>query len=242
MPTYTHAIVIGASSGIGREIARQLAQSGTRVAAVARREDRLTELHGEFPDRILTFPHDVTDYDAVPALFLEITQQLGGLDLVVYASGVMPEVGPREFDFAKDRQMIEVNVLGAMAWLDVAATRFEGTRSGTILGIGSVAGDRGRAGQPAYNASKAAFHTYLEALRNRLSKHGVHVVTLKPGPTRTEMTAHLPSAKFADPADVARIALAKSGRSGEHYVKFVHRVIFAIIRNIPGGVFRRLPL
>lgn len=242
MGQFQRAIVIGASSGIGREIARQLAVSGATIVAIARREDRLASLVQEFGDKILPFAHDVTDYDAVPAAFQEATRRLGGLDLVVYASGVMPTVGAHEYDFAKDREMVEVNLLGAMAWLNQAAIRFEGTKSGTILGIGSVAGDRGRAGQPGYNTSKAAFATYLEALRNRLAKSGVTVVTIKPGPTATEMTAHLATKGMMQPTDVARIALAKSSRSGEHYVKLTHRVIFAIIRLIPSGIFRKLPL
>lgn len=240
MKPYQHAIVVGASSGIGREIARQLAQAGTRVAAIARRTDRLEALAAEFPDRVLTFAHDVTDYDSVPALFQHVTHQLGGLDLIVYASGVMPEVGPHEYTFEKDRAIFEVNVLGGMAWLNQAAIRFEGTRSGTILGIGSVAGDRGRAGQPAYNASKAAFATYLEALRNRLSRHGVRVVTFKPGPTETEMTAHLHLKGAMSAPDVARTALARAATTGEHYAKATHRVAFGIIRRIPSWVFRRL--
>ena len=242
MVPYQHAIVVGASSGIGREIARQLAQQGTRVAAIARRGDRLEELAREFPDRVFPVEHDVTHYDEVPALFQDVTHRLGGLDLIVYAAGTMPSVGPDEFDFAKDRQMIEVNLLGAMAWLNQAAVRFEGTRAGTIVGIGSVAGDRGRAGQPAYNTSKAALATYLEALRNRLAKYGVRVVTMKPGPTATEMTAALNLKGAMDASKVASITLAKSQRNGEHYAKLAHRIIFAIIRHIPSGLFRKLPL
>src|SRR5687767_8149683 len=124
MKTYQHAIIIGASSGIGAAIAEDLAAGGCRVAAVARRLDRLEELAARFPGRVLPFAHDVTRYEEVPGLFQEITRQLGGLDLIVYASGVMPEVGPAEFSFEKDRAMIEVNVLGAIAWLNQAAVRF----------------------------------------------------------------------------------------------------------------------
>lgn len=240
MTEYRAAIVVGASSGMGREIVRQLAARGCRVAAVARRTDRLAELVAENPDHILAFAHDVTDYDAVPGLFQEITHRLGGLDLVVYASGVMPEVGAREYDVAKDRPMIEVNVLGAIAWLNQAAIRFENTKRGTIVGIGSVAGDRGRCGQPVYNASKACLATYLEALRNRLSRYGVRVVTIKPGPVQSEMTAHL-HLKGAMPAEeAARRILAKSGKAGEHYLKLVHRVAFYVIKRIPSPLFRRL--
>ena len=242
MSHYRHAIVIGASSGIGLECVRQLAREGVHVAAVARRGDRLDKLAAEFPNLVLPVPHDVTNYDEVPALFQDVTKRLGGLDLVIYAAGVMPEVGAHEFSFDKDRVMIEVNVLGAIAWLNQAALRFENTKSGTIVGIGSVAGDRGRCGQPVYNTSKAAITTYLEALRNRLSRHGVRVVTIKPGPTATEMTAHLPGKGMMSPEKVAEIVLRKSERNGEHYVKFTHRIAFAIIRAIPSGIFRKLSI
>jgi len=240
MDDYKYALIIGASSGIGAELTKQLASTGTRVAAVARRLDRLQELHTHFPERVLPFAHDVTRYDEVPALFQEITKQLGGLDLVVYASGVMPEIGEREYSFEKDREMIEVNVLGAIAWLNQAAVRFGNTRHGTIVGIGSVAGDRGRAGQPVYNTSKAALATYLEALRNRLGARGVTVVTIKPGPVQTEMTAHLHLKGAMDAATAAEIILRKSRRTGEHYLSPAHWLIFMIIRNIPSWLFRKL--
>ena len=240
MDSFPKAIVVGGSSGIGREVVRQLAQGGARVVAVARREAELASLVEEFPERVSAMVHDVTDYARVPTIFQEATGRLGGLDLVVYAAGTMPAVGPHEFSFEKDRAMVEVNLLGAIAWLNEAAVRFENTRSGTIVGIGSVAGDRGRVGQPVYNASKAALATYLEALRNRLSRHGVTVVTIKPGPTATPMTAHLRSKGMMPAEAVAKAILAKSRRGGEHYVKFAHRAAFAIIRNIPSPIFRRL--
>lgn len=238
---YQHALVIGASSGIGREIALKLLASGCRVAVVARREDRLRELESAFPGAVVV-AHDVREFEAVPALFQDVTMRLGGLDLVVYAAGVMPAVAGDEFDFAKDREILEVNLLGAVAWLNQAAIRFGSAGRGTIVGIGSVAGDRGRAGQPAYNTSKAALATYLEALRNRLSVKGVRVTTIKPGPVASEMTETL-DLKNAMPAETAaRLILAKSGSGREVYLSPVHAVIFAIIRAIPSPIFRRLKL
>lgn len=242
MRQYQFAIVVGASSGIGAEITRQLAATGCRVAAIARRADRLQNLGDEHPDKVLPFVHDVTHYEAIPALFQQATQQLGGLDLIVYAAGVMPDVAVGEYDFDKDRTMVETNVLGAVAWLNQAAARFQSTRHGTIIGIGSVAGDRGRMKQPVYNASKAFLHTYLEALRNRLSRYGVAVVTVKPGPTQTEMTSglHLKTAMTA--SDAARRILELSKNTGEKYLLTRHRLAFAVIRRIPSWLFRRLSI
>lgn len=240
MSQFKHAIIIGASSGIGHEIAVQLAESGCKVAVVARREAKLQELASRHPGQVLPFAHDVTQYDAVPGLFQEITGQLGGLDLVIYASGVMPTVEEDEFSFAKDRSMIEVNDVGAVAWLNEAATRFLHTKHGTIVGIGSVAGDRGRRGQPVYNASKAFLHTYLEALRNRIARHGVKVTTVKPGPVVTEMTRGLELRKPITAEEAAKLIIRKAPSGRECYLSPVHAVIFMIIRNIPSWIFRRL--
>lgn len=240
MKKYNHAIVVGASSGIGAELVRLLAKRGSHVAAVARHADRLKALHEEDPEHIHVFVHDVKDADHVPGLFQAITQKIGGLDLMVYAAGVMPEVSANEFNFDKDREMVEVNLLGAIAWLNQAATRFRYTERGSIVAIGSVAGDRGRAGQPVYNTTKAALATYMEALRNRLARHNVAVVTIKPGPTRTPMTAHLDGKGMMEPAAVAEKILANADKTGEHYVKLTHAAAFWIIRHIPSPVFRRM--
>lgn len=227
---------------MGAELTLQLAGAGWKVAAVARRSDRLELLAQERDGQILVFPHDVTQYEEIPELFQRIAFELGGLDLVIYAAGVMPDVGPHEYTFEKDRSAFEVNVLGAIAWLNQAALRFENTRHGTIVALGSVAGDRGRAGQPAYNASKAALSTYMEALRNRLSRYGVKVVTIKPGPVRTEMTAHLHLRGAPSAEEAARAILRRVDRTGEHYLKPLHKVIFWVIRAIPSPLFRRLKL
>lgn len=238
---FKHAIIVGASSGIGAELVKLLTEDGCRVAVLARRKDRLDQLAAQNPD-VIVAEHDVTNYDEVPALFQRLTGELGGLDLIVYASGVMPAVGAHEYSFEKDLQMIEVNVNGCVAWMNQAAIRFEGTKTGSMVAIGSVAGDRGRSGQPVYNMSKAAVATYMEALRNRLAKLGVKVVTIKPGPVQTEMVEHLHFKNAMDPRKVADIVLRKAHKNGEHYVKFAHRVIFGVIKMVPSPIFRKLKI
>ena len=239
---WNRALVIGASSGIGRALAERLVTSGAKVAVVARRFDALEDFKARHTERIFPYQHDVCHVEEVPELFARICHDLGGLDLVIYASGVMPEVGPSEFNFEKDDQVLAVNVRGAVAWLNEAATRFRGSKQGTIVGIGSVAGDRGRVGQPVYNASKAFLATYLEALRNRLSRFGVNVVTIKPGPVRTEMTARLHLNKAMPVEQAADIILKKMARPGEHYLRASHAVAFWVIKRIPSQIFRRLKI
>ncbi len=242
MSRYRHAIVIGGSSGIGAALVRQLAADGVKVAAVARREDRLATVAAASPENIRTYLHDVSQPEEAAALFQKITGDLGGLDLLIYAAGTMPVVGPEEFDFPKDQAMVMVNCTGAVAWLNQAAIRFGNVGSGTIVAIGSVAGDRGRAGQPVYNASKAFLATYMEALRNRLAQKGITVVTVKPGPVSTEMTAHLDPKGFMSAEEAAKGILHKSQKSGEYYLKLSHRIIFWVIRHIPSSIFRRMKL
>lgn len=246
MAIWNRAIVVGASSGIGEALARALAADGCRVALVARREDKLRELAAEL-DTMAGEPvaryyvHDVAKCEDAAALFTIITREMGGLDLFIYAAGVMPPVGPEEYDTVKDAETIAANFTGAVAWLNEAARRFESAKRGTIVGISSVAGDRGRRGNPVYGATKAALNAYLESLRNRIERKGAFVVTVKPGPVRTPMTAGLkmPGMIEADQA-AAEILLAAKDKVRVAYVPAKWKPIMAIIRSIPAPIFKYL--
>ncbi len=242
MAGFATAAVIGASVGIGAEMVRQLAASGVRVAAVARRIPELEALQAACggPEKVGVYAHDVKNFDEAPLLFDRIVADLGGLDCLIYNAGVMPRVEESEYNFAKDREMIEVNLLGAMAWFNPAGAYMEARRAGTLVGVSSVAGDRGRRGNPAYHTSKAALSTYLESLRNRLDRYGVKVVTVKPGPVETAMTTglKLPLMIKADEAAKGALALAAGG-SGEGYVPLAWKPIMLAIRHVPSVLFRR---
>jgi short-subunit dehydrogenase len=240
---FGHVIIVGASSGMGAALARQLAARGSRVAAVARRADQLDALRASAPDAIRTYAFDTTDVARVPALFERIVADLGGLDALIYAAGVMPPIEEGEYTFEKDRAMVEVNVLGAMAWMNLAAARFEAARGGTIVGISSVAGERGRRKNPAYTATKAALTTYLEALRNRCTRYGVNIVTVKPGFVDTDMTRGVPGLFWlisADEAATRILRLAERRNSASGFVPKRWALVMFIVRNLPSFVFRRL--
>ena len=244
---FKHAVVIGASSGIGEAVARRLAAEGTRVALVARRRDALSEIVGDINagsdgDTACFRVHDVRHTVEVPELVQDIARELGGLDLVVYAAGMMQPVAFDEFDSAKDLAMIDVNLRGAVAWLDPVADRFNRLGRGTIVGIGSVAGDRGRSGNPAYCTSKAGLHTYLESIRNRVARNGVRVVTIKPGFVDTAMTRGLDGLFWLISADRAAEIILGHARRGTTvaYVPARWRWVMLVIRSIPSFVFRRL--
>jgi decaprenylphospho-beta-D-erythro-pentofuranosid-2-ulose 2-reductase len=184
----------------------------------------------------------VTAFDDVPALLQTICRDLGGLDLFIYAAGVMPKVADDEYSFEKDRAMIEVNVLGSIAWINEVARRFDRMGGGTIVGISSVAGDRGRRGQPVYCTSKAALDTYLEAIRNRVGRRGVNVLTAKPGPVKTPMTRDLGKLPLQIPADQAAREIIAAAERGDRlvYVPGVWRPIMSILRAVPSVIFQKL--
>ncbi len=237
------AIVIGASSGLGAALTRQLAARRYRVAAVARREAELGGLRDSLPAGLVCpYVHDVTETAQVPLLFDQITRDLGGLDLIIYAAAVQPPVTPHEYDFAKDEAMLRTNLLGAIAWLNQAAVRFERARGGHIVGVSSIAGDRGRVGSPVYNTSKAGLDTYLEALRNRLSRHRVTVTTIKPGFIDTELLKNAARTFWVISADEAA-ALTLDAIDRRRQIAYVPprwRLVSLAVRAMPSVIFRRL--
>ncbi len=244
----SRAIVIGASSGIGEALARELARRGATVALVARRAERLAELvkslegsHGE--GRARAYVHDVRRVADVAQLFERIAAELHGVDLVIYAAGVMPAVGPDEYDPSKDRELLETNLLGAMAWLGEAARWFTVARAGAIVGISSTAGERGRRNAPGYGASKAGLNCYLESLRNRLARYGVRVLTVKPGFVRTSMLDGRSGLFWvAEPELAARqICDALGGRAQTIFVTRRWRLVSWILRALPSVMMRRVP-
>jgi len=246
---FRHAIVVGASSGIGAEIASQLAEGGCMVALLGRRAEELEKVRAEIAARgrgsALTAVHDVTNYDSVPALLDRLIKELGGLDLLVYAAGTMYKPAESQYDFARDRAEIEVNLLGAMAWTTPVAAMFEARRMGTIVALSSIAGERGRRTFPAYSTSKAGLTTWFEALRNRVARHGVNVVTVKPGFVDTPMTASLEQKPMVIPVEKAAsliLAAARRGGSPSVFIPWTWWLVAMVLRHMPSRIFRRLDI
>jgi decaprenylphospho-beta-D-erythro-pentofuranosid-2-ulose 2-reductase len=242
-------IIIGASDGLGAALARRLAREGYTLALLARRKDKLESLCKELNTSMgigcaYSYVHDVSQYQEVPALLRRIVADLGGLDLVIYCAGInRPPGGIDRYNFENDRQMIEINLVGAMAWLTPVAEMFHSARTGQIVGIGSVAGDRGRVGNPGYNTSKAGLATFLEALRNRLTRDGVHVLTVKPGFLQTDMVkAAQGGTPFVIPPEKAAEDIWKAilKRKQQIYTPARWRWIMMAIRHTPSFIFRKL--
>ena len=240
-------IVVGASLGLGAALARKLAREGYTLALLARSGDKLESLCNEINTNgghAISYAHDVSEYDKVPDLLRKVVADLGGLDLIVFVAGVnYPPGGLDQYNFENDRKMIEVNLIGAMAWLSPVAEMFQSAKAGQIVGIASVAGDRGRVGNPGYNTSKAGLATYLEALRNRLTRHGVNVLTVKPGFMKTEMMKAAQGATpFAIEPEKAADDIVKAMKKRKQliYTASIWRWIMLAIQHTPSVIFRRL--
>ena len=240
------ALVVGASSGIGAALVERLAREGWHVAALARRAEELEALRARcagHPGRVLVCVHDAREFDRVPALFEELVRELGGLELVVYAAALMPKVGRDEYDTRKDIEQLAVNLGGCIAWCNESARLFRSQRAGTIVGISSIAGERGRKGNPVYATTKAGMNTYLEALRNRLAESNVHVCTIKPGFVDTAMTRDLGKQLLwlISAEEAARLVLkAARARANERFVPRRWWLVAKVIRCIPSFLFRHL--
>jgi NADP-dependent 3-hydroxy acid dehydrogenase YdfG len=241
-------LVVGASSGVGAELALQIAQTGRKVAVLARRADELRKLvdaidHKVGTTRAYAYEHDVRSRETVEPLLARIESELGPVDELHYLAGVMPAVELDEFPTEKDVQMIEINALGCIAWCNAVAPRFLARKAGHIVGVTSVAAVRGRMDRPGYNASKAAQDAHLEALRNRLWRHGIKVTTVRLGPVDTPMTAGLKVPMAISAAVAARGVLRARDRGRAiSYVPWKWWPIMTVIASIPSFLFRRMKL
>ena len=165
--------------------------------------------------------------------------------IAVCAVGLMGHQAENERDIAVAALVMRSNYEGPASILAVLANHFEERGSGTIVGISSVAGDRGRATNYIYGSAKAGFTAFLSGLRNRLAKRGVHVVTILPGFVATQMTKgmDLPAKLTAEPSEVAdAIARAVEQKKNVIYLRPIWRLIMLIIRNIPERIFKGMKI
>ena len=240
------ALIIGASSGVGAALARRLAREGYALGLVARRIDRLQALCDEITSsyyvRSFAYQHDVINTTEIPELLDRATHDLGRLDLFIYCAGVLYPNDPTAYHADEDQFVLQVNLVGAAAWINPIAQRFQQKHAGHIVGIGSIAGDRGRRGMPAYTASKAGLHTYLEGMRNRLWRDGVAVTTIKLGQVETDMLKNADRKRNPISADRAAdlIWQAIERRKQTVYVPAWWRLVGLTIQHLPSVIFRRL--
>ena len=239
-------LILGARSDIGMAIARAYAADGHAIQLAARKADTLETERNDIALRhgvdVTLHELDALDYDSHDA-FLDSLPTLP--EIAVCAVGYMGEQSDNEDDMAAARLVLRSNFEGPANLLALLANRFETRGSGTLIGISSVAGDRGRATNYVYGSAKAGFTAFLSGLRNRLAKEGVHVMTVKPGFVATKMTEgmDLPEKLTADPDKLARSVVRAAGmRRNIIYVKPIWALVMLIIRNIPEAIFKKLSI
>jgi short-subunit dehydrogenase len=242
----TSVLVLGGTSDIGRAVAEHFAATGYSVQLAARDPHRLigfqAELSGRYGVAVELYPFDATATHS----HAEFVKDLAYLpEVVVCAVGALGDQRNAEQDPSLAGVIMRTNLEGPASVLAMIANCMEARGSGTIVGISSVAGERGRASNYVYGAAKAGFTAFLSGLRNRLARRGVHVVTVLPGFVATRMTAGmaLPGLLTAQPQQVAAaIERAVSRRQNVVYVGAVWRVVMLIVRLIPEQIFKRLRL
>ena len=235
-------VILGGRSDIGRALARAYAARGCTVILAARgdveAERRDLELRTGTTARAVSF--DVTD--GAPDTFFERLGERPGT--VVMVAGILGDQAQSAAEDNAAASVMETNYAGPARYLLAAARAMAGVRDGCIIGISSVAGDRGRA-HFIYGSAKAGLSAFLSGLRNSLAKKGVAVITVKPGFVATQMTAgmKLPKLLTAQPEEVAA-AIVRAQQRGKDivYVRPVWRWIMLAIRLIPETIFKRLSI
>ncbi len=243
-----HVALAGATDGIGLALAIEYARRGWCVALLGRNSERLdaavAAARSVSPgEAVVGVSWDATDPVRSGPAFHEAALALGQIDLFVYVAGVMLGGGGPDERGQAAALMMEVNAVGALRMLEHAADYMAVAGRGRIAAVGSIAGDRGRKGNPAYSASKAALDAYLEGLRHRLHGTGVRVTTVKPGYVRTRMLAQdarafPPSITTEDAAH--RIARGLDGRRDVFYVPGWWAMVSWGLRLTPRFLFKRI--
>ncbi len=241
-------LVLGATSGIAEATCRIWATQGASLFLVARNAQKLAAVAADLRTRgasyVDTAVADLDDTDNHPELLAHAVNSLTGMDIAYLAHGILGDQAEAEQDFNAAAQIIYTNYMAPVSLLTWLANFCVQRHAGTLAVISSVAGDRGRKSNYLYGSSKAGLSAFLAGLRNRVDREGVTVLTIKPGPTRTAMTAAMPnSEKFADVDSVAEsIVSAIDKRKDVLYVPFQWQPIMFVIRHLPERIFKKLNL
>ncbi|MCD6025403.1 MAG: short-chain dehydrogenase [Fibrobacteria bacterium] len=244
-------VIFGATSGIARAVSRELAKRGDVLVLVGRDEAALraeaADLAARFGRESRVFVWDLLERELHGRRFADLIAgeaPFGALGGVFFASGVMPTEAEAEASPAATRLNFDVNLTEPVVVLNLFAGYFRAQGSGFLSVLSSVAGDRGRAGNKTYGASKAGLSAWLEGLRASLHGTGVLVQTVKPGPTRTPLTAGYkgPAVLVAAPETIARAVVRglERGRTTV-YAPPYWRFVMGLIRLLPESLARKVP-
>lgn len=236
-------LILGATSDMAVAIARTFAENGWDLQLAARRPAELQPLQRDLQIRhgveVSLHPFDALQFDGHAAF-------VAGLPLLpeaaVYVAGYMADNEAAAASEAETLRTLHTNYTGAVTVLNALAAAFRPRRSGTLIGISSVAGERGRGSNYIYGSAKAGFTAYLSGMRNRLYREGIHVITVLPGFVDTRMTEHLqlPRPLTARPEEVGRAVFAAlRKKKNVIYVRSFWRWIMLVIRLLPEPLFKK---
>lgn len=239
-------LLVGATSDVAQAMVGQFDDEVQKVWLVARNVSRLEALkkHTELTQNIAVELLEC-DVCALETHEKKINRIAPEIDEVYFFAGYLGDQQVAEKEVTESTKIIQTNFTGAVSILNIFAEAFAKRKSGTIVGVSSVAGDRGRQSNYIYGAAKAGLSTYLDGMRQRLAKVGVHVVTAKPGFMDTRMTAdlNLPKPITASPEAAAKtLYRAAKKKKNTVYVTPVWGWIMMIIKNIPEFIFKRISI
>ena len=239
-------LILGGRSDIAKAVAHKFAGNGFNIYLAARNHQELErdvkDIEIRYQIKAQAVEFDVLDFNSHQDFYDSLQEKPLG---VVCSVGYLGNQKKAELDFNEADKIIRTNYSGCVSMLSIIARDFEKRQTGFIIGISSVAGDRGRQSNYYYGSAKAGFSAYLSGLRNRLSRSNVPVVTVKPGFVDTKMTEGmgLPPLLTAQPEEVAEdIYRAWEKRKDVVYTKWFWRWIMLIIKNIPELLFKKMKL
>lgn len=247
-PEPRRILVLGATSGIAEAVCRRWAKRGESLFLVARNEDKLAAVAADMRTRgaayVDTAVADLDDTAIHAELLAHAINSLAGLDIAFLALGVLGDQPKAERSFPEAARILHTNLVAPVSLLTWLANYCAQRRAGTLVILSSVAGERGRKSNYVYGSSKAGLTVFVDGLRNRIDRDGVRVMTIKPGPVKTAMTAGMKgSEKFADVESVAATLVKAIDRGTDIvYVPGIWRIIMAVIRSIPERIFKKLNL
>ncbi|MCF6271879.1 MAG: SDR family oxidoreductase [Rhodobacteraceae bacterium] len=239
-------IILGATSSMARAFARKCARKGDALLLLGRDMPELKRIAKDCSLRGAAQAEAVAFDARKPEEFSAIISEAAEgrqLNAAVFI-GSMPPQDELDRDPSLLDGVIQDNFTGPARFLQLLAPHMETQGSGTIIGIGSVAGDRGRVGNYVYGAAKAGFHTYLSGLRNRLGRHGVQVITVKPGFVDTTMTWGIEGMFLVASPEAVADSLIKAVKKRRNvvYTPWFWRYIMLIIRHIPEFIFKKMSI
>ncbi len=234
------AVVIGASSGIGRSLVHELALRGYDVGFTARRTELLESLQKEIPSRTVFKAMDVENAEESVSTLQSLIEELGGMDLIVINSGINRPNPALQWEL--ERETIDINARGFTALADFSGRYFLKQGKGHLAGVSSIAGQHGSPRAPAYCASKAYMSIYLQGLFFRLSPHGIAVTDIRPGFVDTPMIAGRKSKFWVTSSKRAAVQIADALETRKSVVYVSRRWVFVafLFAVIPNWVFRLL--